>query len=291
MGPNEGDFKFDAEGRMIPKGILVAVGGNEDKEHDLEILRCVVSLTGSEAPRIEVITTASSFPQEMGEKYMRVFAKIGVDSIQLMDIKTREEANDPENLDRIRSAEIIFFTGGDQLRITSVMGGSAVLKEIKRRYREEFCIIAGTSAGAAGMPATMIYEGESTEALCKGSVQMTAGIGLVRNVIIDSHFIKRGRFSRVMETVTTNPSLIGLGLGEDTGVIIRDGSRLEAIGTGLVVVFDGINIQYSNISDIEIGDAIAVQGMQVHTLIKGHGYDLIERRYLKPCDFEGMCQP
>ena len=113
---------------------------------------------------------------------------------------------------------------------------------------------------------------------------MTPGIGFVKNVVIDSHFIKRGRFSRLMETVTTNPGRIGLGLGEDAGVIIRDGHILEAIGNGLVVIFDGQHITYSNISEIEMGEAIAVQNVIVHTLVKGFGYDILTRDYLKPSD-------
>jgi cyanophycinase len=268
----------------IPKGILVAVGGNEDKRRKLEVLRTIVDLMDMKNPIIELITTASSIPEESGKKYVKAFNKLGISNIRLMHIKTRDEANDPKFVKRIMDANFIYFTGGDQLRITSILGGSPVLVTIKKKYFEEKCVIGGTSAGASAMPDTMIYEGESPEALFKGTVQMTAGIGLVKNVVIDSHFIKRGRFSRLMETVTTNPGRIGLGLGEDSGVIIRKGHILEAIGNGLVVIFDGQHITYSNISEIEMGEAIAVQNVIVHTLVKGYGYDLLTRDYLKPSD-------
>jgi cyanophycinase len=201
-----------------------------------------------------------------------------------MDIRTREQTKNPEYAGRLKKADVIFFTGGDQLKITSILGGTQVMEIIKSRYFNEKCIIAGTSAGASVMSETMIYEGESSEALCKGKVQLTSGIGLVKNVIIDSHFIKRGRFSRLMEIVTSNPGKIGLGLGEDTGVVIRKGYLLEAIGNGLIVIFDGKHISYTNISHIQMGEAIAVADVSVHTLVKGHGYNLLTRKYLTPSE-------
>jgi cyanophycinase len=269
-------------GHTIPKGTLVAIGGNEDKENDLEILRVTIEVSGKEKPSIALITSASSEPEVMEEHYRGAFERIGVGEIHHLDIRTREEAMDGDNVAIAREADIIFFTGGDQLRITSILGGSALLREVKRRYFDEGCVVAGTSAGASVLSETMIYEGESFEALRKGTVQMTSGISLVQKVIIDSHFIKRGRFSRLMTTVTSNPGTIGLGLGEDTGVIIRQGHLLEAIGNGLIVIFDGCQITQSNITDIEFGQAIAVQNVIVHTLVKGYGYDLVTRDYLNP---------
>ncbi len=265
-----------------PKGILVAVGGNEDKENDLDVLRKITKLTTKKDPIIEIITTATSTPNKTGDAYLNAFKKIGITNTNLLHIRVRDQANSIEYLERIQKADIIFFTGGDQLKITSILGGSPILEEIKRKYFNEKCVIAGTSAGASAMSDTMIYGGESHEALCKGVVQMTGGVGLIKHMIIDSHFIKRGRFSRLMEIVSSNPGYIGLGLGEDTGVIIRDGHILEAIGTGLVVIFDGYGIKYTNISSLKDGEAIAVEGVLVHTLGKGHGFDTLTREYLKP---------
>ncbi|MFH0815305.1 MAG: cyanophycinase [Methanobacteriota archaeon] len=265
-----------------PEGILVAVGGNEDKENDLDVLRRIAGLIDHPNPVIEIITTASSTPKKMGEVYLGVFTKIGITNANVIHIGKREEANNAEYIDRIKKADIIFFTGGDQLKITSILGGSHFLQEIKRRYFNEKCVVAGTSAGATAMPDTMIYGGESGEALCKGAVNMTCGIGLIKHIIIDSHFIKRGRFSRLMEVVSSNPGYIGLGLGEDTGVIIRNGHILEAIGNGLVVIFDGHGIKYTNITSLKDGEAISVEGVLVHTIAKGHGYNIKTREYLNP---------
>lgn len=269
-----------------PRGFLVAVGGNEDKEHNLEILRRIVSLADGNTINIEVITTASEMPDEIGQMYRKAFEKIGENNFHHLDIRTREEAENEENIQRIMAANIIFFSGGDQLRITSILGGSRVLQAIVNKYLNEKCIIAGTSAGASAMSETMIYGGESSEALQKGAVNVTAGIGLVQNIIIDSHFIKRGRFSRLMQIVSSNPGHIGLGLGEDTGVIMVDGHIMKTFGSGLVVIFDGQHITYSNISSIRDGDAIAVANVHVHTLADGHGYDLDTREYLKPSDIQ-----
>jgi len=269
-----------------PRGILVAVGGNEDKEHDLFILRSIISLVKKEMVNIEVITTASEIPEEVGQLYVKAFEKIGGNSLGLMHIRSREQAEEPEMLARVRMADIIFFSGGDQLRITCILGGSSILKEVRRRYQEEFCIIAGTSAGASAMSETMIYDGDSSESLLKGRVQIAGGIGLINRVIIDSHFIKRGRFSRLMQVISMNPGYIGLGLGEDTGVVIERGNIIKAIGNGLVVIFDGQHLRYTNVTSIQDGEAIAIENIHVHTLVRDHGYDLRERRYLRPEDME-----
>jgi cyanophycinase len=270
------------------QSILVAIGGNEDKEKDLNVLKQTVLLTNKKEPYIELITTASNMPKESGESYIAAFEKIGVKNVKIMDIRTREQTRNPEYVERLKHADVIFFTGGDQLRITSILGGTPVLDTIKIRYFNDKCIIAGTSAGASAMSETMIYEGEICEALCKGKVQLTSGIGLVKNVVIDSHFIQRGRFSRLMDIVTTNPGTIGLGLGEDTGVVIRQGHLLESIGNGLTVIFDGQHIKYTNISDIQLGEAIAVENVCVHTLAKGHGYNLLTKKFITPSEMGGF---
>jgi len=274
--------------RRFPKGLLVLVGGNEDKENDLEILRTIKSLVKKRIARIEVITTASEYPEQTGKKYIKAFKKVGGSSVGLMHIKRREQADDTPLLKRLRNADIIYFTGGDQLRITSILGGTPLIEEVRRRYEEEHCIIAGTSAGASAMSETMIYGGDSSEALLKGTLNITGGIGLIDSVVIDTHFIKRGRFSRLMQMVCMNPGYVGIGLGEDTGIIIEDGHILKAIGNGLIVIIEGQDIIYTNVVDIENGEAIAIENLNIHTIVMGHGYDLNKKRYLKPSDMESL---
>jgi len=280
-------IKYDEQfiSTVVPKGLLVAVGGNEDKEHDLYVLRRVIELSEKSPVNIEIITTASEMPEEMEKMYSGAFLKIGNNKFQFMHIHTREQAQEKDYFKRIHEADIIFFTGGDQLRITSILGGTSFLNTIIQKYYKERCIVAGSSAGSTAMSQTMIYDGEVSEALLKGSVKLTAGIGFINNIIIDTHFVKRGRFGRLMEVITSNPSYLGVGLGEDTGIIIRNGYIIETIGNGLVVVFEGSHIFHSNIAEIELGEAIAVEGMLVHTLVQGYGFNLQKRQIIKPTEW------
>lgn len=273
-------------GMRKPKGYLVAVGGAEDKDQDLSVLQAIVSLLEKDHLAIEVITTASSIPEQVGEMYERPFSKIGKNTMQAMHIKTREDADKPEYLQRIKNADIIFFSGGDQLRLTYILRGTRLLQNIVDKYDTEECIIAGTSAGAAAMSRTMIYEGASSEGFLKGGVKMTAGIGFLNNVIVDSHFISRSRFARLMQAVTANPGHIGIGLGEDTGIIIRNGNIIETIGSGLVVVFEGSDIRHTNFNAIEEEEPIVVENLKVHTMSRGYGYDIHQEKLLLPSEME-----
>lgn len=273
---------------IIPKGILVAIGGNEDKKHELKIFSTMMSLVKKRKITVEIITTASRYPEEAGMDYYNVFTKDKNNTVGLMHIRTREQASDSKFLDRISVADIIFFTGGDQLRITSILGGSLIEKEIIRRYRDEFCIISGSSAGATVMSKTMIYGGDSKEALRKGTINVSIGMGLIDNAIIDTHFIERGRFSRLMEIVSMNPNNVGIGLGEDSGTIIEKGRILRAIGSGITVIIDGQHLKHTNVAEIDSDEAIAIENLIIHTIVSGYGYDLNKKKYLKPEDLEKM---
>jgi cyanophycinase len=278
-----------------PKGKLIAIGGAEDKGTNLEtgefqrnnlnffelgILRRVVQEAGGPSARIEVITTASMIPYEVGENYLNAFGKIGCTNIGLLHIRTRQDAMNDEYIERIRHCDAVMFSGGNQLRLSATDGGTEFLTILKRRYQEENFVIAGTSAGAMAMSNTMIYEGNATRAHLKGEVKITTGLGFLNTVIIDSHFEKRGRFGRLAQAVATNPSCIGIGLGEDTGMLITEGNKMEAIGSGLVMILDGHDILHSNIADIPDGNPISLENLKVHFCEKGNGYLIRERKYL-----------
>jgi len=278
-----------------PKGKLIAVGGAEDKGTDLEkgeihrnnlnffelgILRRVVEEAGGKSSRIEVITTASMIPYEVGEHYLNSFGKIGCTNIGLLHIRTRQDAMNNEFVERIRKCDAVMFTGGNQLRLSATDGGTEFLSILRKRYLEENFLIAGTSAGAMAMSNTMIYEGNATRAHLKGEVKITTGLGFINTVIIDSHFEKRGRFGRLAQAVATNPSCIGIGLGEDTGMLITEGNKMEAIGSGLVIIIDGHDILHSNIADIPDGNPISLENLKVHFCEKGNGYLITERKFL-----------
>lgn len=280
----------------IPKGKLIAIGGAEDKGTDLEkgefhrnnlnffelgILRRIVEETGGPAARIEVVTTASTIPYEVGENYLNAFGKIGCTDIGVMHIRNREDAMRADYVHRIRNCAGVMFSGGNQLRLSAIFGGTAFLKTLHERYESEHFVIAGTSAGAMAMSNTMIYEGNATRAHLKGEVKITTGLAFMDKVIFDSHFEKRGRFARLAQAVSANPSCIGIGLGEDTGMLITQGNRMEAIGSGLVIIVDGHDIRHSNMADIPEGNPITIENLKVHFCAKGNGYLVNERTFVE----------
>jgi cyanophycinase len=281
---------------MHPKGKLIAIGGAEDKGTDLEkgeihrnnlnffelgILKRIVEEAGGIDAHIEVITTASTIPYEVGENYMDAFGKIGCLNINVMHIRNRQDTQEPEYLERLKACDAVMMSGGNQLRLSSTFGGTSFLQIMKERFESEpGFLIAGTSAGAMAMGNTMIYEGNATRAHLKGEVKMTSGLGLIHGVIIDSHFEKRGRFGRLAQAIAANPGKIGIGLGEDTGMIITEGNQMEAIGSGLVIIIDGQDIVHLNIADIPEGNPISIENLRVHFCAHGNGYRIDERCFV-----------
>lgn len=280
---------------MTPKGKLIAIGGNEDKGKEPEgghntkvfthnfieegILRRVVDEMGGTSARIAVITSASSIPEEVAENYIGAFGKLGVKDLDILDIRDRSQVK-PEMIKRLAKCDGVMMSGGNQLRLTTIFGGTAFLQLMKRRYeQEDRFVIAGTSAGAMCMSSTMIYQGHSASGLIKGGVKLTTGASLIQDVIIDSHFVERGRFSRLTQAVAANPAAIGIGLGEDTGVVITGADMLETIGSGQVMIFDGHEITYSDYADVEEGEPFSIEGMKVHIISKGHSYSVQQRMF------------
>lgn len=279
---------------MTTQGKLIIIGGAEDKGtlseatfiqknnlnfFSLGILKKILVEIDNDNPVIEVITTASIIPEEVGEMYITTFAQIGATNVRYLDIRSREDVNNPEYVERVTKADAVLFSGGNQLRLSSILGGTQVHDIILKRYREEEgFVVAGTSAGAAACSNTMIYEGSSSEALLKGSVKITTGLGFINDVIIDSHFVKRGRFGRLFAAIASNPGVLGIGLGEDTGLLITDGKNMEAVGSGLVVFVDGRHIVSTNVYEIPDGSPISVENLIVHVLAKGNGFDLTTRK-------------
>jgi cyanophycinase len=279
---------------MIPKGKLIAIGGAEDKGTDLEagiikrsqlnffeigILKTISNMLADKGDRIEIITTASSVPEEVGVQYITAFNKLGCSNVGHLNIRVRDEVLEQANIDRLKACKAVLFSGGNQLRLSSIFGGTEFLDILKQRYEDEYFLIAGTSAGAMAMSLTMIYEGNASNAHLKGEVKMTTGLGFISGVIIDSHFNKRGRFARLAQAVAANPGAIGIGLGEDTGIIVRNGEELHAIGSGSVMILDGRNIHYNNIADIEFDEPISVENIIVHLMAKGNIYNIRTRKF------------
>lgn len=262
-------------------GRLVAIGGAEDKEAELEILSRVFALAPEGHDQVTVIATASGIPDDVLPTYKAVFKRLGAKRVHTLGVRDRKEAADPQSVRQVARSGVIFFTGGDQLRLTNVLGGSDMLEAIRGRFLAG-AVVAGTSAGAVALSSTMIYNGGAEDALHKGSVKMSSGLGFVDGLIIDSHFLERGRFTRLMEVGATNPEHLGVGLGEDAAAIIHPNRVLEALGSGHVILVDSRDLASSNVAELSMGEPVAIENVVMHALISGHGFDIDERRYLSP---------
>ena len=277
---------------MMIRGKLIIIGGAVDKgsftETDLDknssnnlnffetgILKRIISESKhKELSRIEVVTTASIIPREIGPEYIKAFEYLNAKNIDILYIEKREEAADEAILARLRAADIVMFTGGDQLRLTSILGGTPFHDILLDKYNNEEFVYAGTSAGAAAASNTMIYQGSSSEALLKGEVKITSGLGLINGVVIDTHFVSRGRIGRLFQAVVSNPRVLGIGLGEDTGLLITNNSQMEAIGSGLVILVDGRDIKDTNLTEVELGQPISINNLVVHVMSMNDTYNI-----------------
>lgn len=214
---------------------------------------------------IQVVTTASQIPMEVGEEYKRAFELLGATNVNILHIPKREVALQEATYSIVESCDVAMFTGGDQLRLTSILGGTPLHDLLLRKYRATDFIYAGTSAGAAAASETMIYQGRSAEALLKGEIKITSGLGLIDDVVIDTHFVQRGRFGRLFQAVASNPKVLGIGLGEDTGLLI-EGDELTCIGTGQVIIVDGRQMADTNITQIELGSPLSIKNLVIHVM-------------------------
>lgn len=278
---------------MAPKAKLLIIGGAEDKGDQLpdnamqdeEFTRYEIlsELLPPSNKKIEIITTGSEIQGEVKKVYQKVFNDMGYKNIGFIPIKKRGEARSQEYLKRAENAGAIFFTGGDQFRLSTILGGTPIVDIIKERYlKDSDFIIAGTSAGAMVMSSVMIMSGGLSEALTHRNLLTCSGLGILQSCIIDTHFIKRGRFSRLAHAIIMNPEQLGIGLGEDTALVIRNGSEAECYGSGMVVIIDGRNIDQTNINDVEEGEPVFVENLIVHLLIKGCQFSIAKRTLANP---------
>lgn len=266
---------------VASRGALVAIGGAEDKTSELAILKRVFAMAPQDNWEVGVITTASGIPDEVFVDYRHAFGRLGATHVHNLDVRNRDDARRTENVELALRCGTLFLSGGDQLRLTNILGGSPLLQAVRARHAAG-AVVAGTSAGAAAMSATMIYNGAAADALRKGAVKMSAGLAFVDGFVIDSHFLERGRFTRLMEVGATNPEYIGVGIGEDAAVIVHEGPILEALGTGHVIVVDSSDLENSNVAEINDGEPVAVEHVVMHALISGYGYHVKQRRFLQP---------
>lgn len=271
----------------IPAGTLVIIGGKENRGENgpenkkkpanfikLEVLQAFKDATHKKDPVVEVVTTASSEGSEAFEDYRKAFEEIGITNLGHLHHTSRKEILDDPILDRVKNADAFFFSGGDQLKLTGIYGGTQFLTELKQRYINDQIVIAGTSAGAMAMSTPMIYAGNEEVQELGGEIKLTTGLEFLKDVCIDTHFVHRGRFVRMAQVIITNPTSIGIGLEEDTAIVVRNGLDAEIVGTGLAIVIEGFQIKESSIGNFTESKPVTARDLTVHLLSSGDKYHI-----------------
>jgi cyanophycinase len=265
------------------RGSLIIVGGHEEKGKDAErsILEEIAARAKRRKGNLVVVTVASQLPEEMAADYRAAFRDLGVRDLEIVDIRSRDDACDDSVVEKIRNASVVFFTGGDQLRITSQVGDSPTFQCLSEIYRRG-ATIAGTSAGAAAMSETMLVSGAGDESVEISALGMAPGLGFISGVVVDSHFAERGRFGRLLGAVAQNPKNIGLGIDEDTAIVVERDKQFRVLGSGAVYVVDGTGVSYSSLSERRAEGVLSIFDVKVHVLGDGDSYDLTHRRPVLP---------
>jgi cyanophycinase len=269
----------------VPKGVLVVIGGKENKGElapenkekpsdfiKLQVLEAFRKAVPKREPAVEVITTASSQSDELFADYQRVFTELGFAQVGHIHHNGRNEVLDDDLSERLENADAFFFSGGDQLKLTAYYGGTSFLQIIKDRYIHERVAIAGTSAGAMALSTPMIYAGNEDVQELGGAIKITTGLEFLKDVCIDTHFVHRGRFVRMAQVIVTNPTCIGLGIEEDTAIMVKNGIEVSVIGTGMVIVIEGFNVVQTEIEDFTNDKPITARNLNVHLLSHDQQY-------------------
>ena len=258
------------------RGHIVPIGGAENKENDPKILARFVQASGGDDADIVVIPTASRM-NETGFRYEKLFSELGARRVDVMDFDTRRDCQEAGRLERLREATGIFFTGGNQLRLTTLLGGTPVAKLIRERNAHGVTV-GGTSAGASILSEHMIAYGDDGSTAISGSVRLAPGLGLTNRFIIDQHFRERDRLGRLVTALAYNPFAVGLGLDEDTAAFIGPDETLEVEGTGGVTVVDASKVSFSSVDSVSEGQPICILGLVVHVLTAGASFNLHTRQ-------------
>jgi len=257
------------------RGYIIPIGGAEEKLHDPEILDRFVEVCGGRKARISIIPTASEL-EDTGRNYEKLFRKLGVQHARVLQMITREDCHSTEFLDYIENSDGVFMTGGNQLRLSTTLGGTPVAQTIRRRNAAGMHV-AGTSAGAAFMPEHMIAGGDEGSTPRPEMVTLAPGLGLTNNFIIDQHFRQRDRIGRLLTALAYNPFAIGIGLDEDTAAFIRPGDDLEVVGSGGITIIDPTDLSYSSMDKARRGEPVSLIGVKLHILVSGGRFEIVSR--------------
>ncbi len=271
--------KVEAEKK---RGYIVPIGGAEDKEGSANILRRFLEVSGGKSSRVVIIPTASKL-EETGRKYEKLFRQLGADEAKSLPLHTRDDAGKDEWLEYIEKATAIFVTGGNQLRLSTILGGTPIAKAI-RRANARGVTVGGTSAGAAILSEHMIAHGAEGHTPHAGAVALVPGFGLTNRIMIDQHFRQRDRLGRLLTALAYNPFAVGVGLDEDTAAFIDHARTMTVVGTGAITVIDASELTHSSIAETKAGRPVCMTNVRLHVLIEGGTFDLETRRAKAPAD-------
>ena len=260
----------------MTRGYVIPIGGAEERVQDGAILARFVRLCGGREGRIAIIPTASQSP-DAGEQYEELFRQMGARRIRVLKFEERADCEDPEHLSLLERANGVFLTGGNQLRLSTTLGGTPVADLLRRRQAEDGLHVAGTSAGASILSEHMIAHGEEGPTPASGKVALAPGLGIVRWAIVDQHFRQRDRLGRLLAALAYNPRLIGLGIDEDAAAVIAPDDTFEVEGSGAVTVVDATGVEFSSIDAVHPLEPVTVIGVHLHVLTAGASFDLESR--------------
>lgn len=268
--------------REVIGGHLLVIGGAEDKYNERRILKKFLSLAGGEKAEILIVPVASDYPEFAADVYVQAFRNLGVANPRVLRATSRQDVFQADADALLDGVTGVFISGGDQMRLVSILGGTKFAQKLREMVSETDIVLAGTSAGAAGMSASMIVRGDSAPHPHKNSVRLSPGLGFLKNIIIDQHFTERGRISRLITAVSYNPYNLGIGIDENTAIILDKEGVLEVFGQGAVTIVDGSQITYNEIAEVDDFESFSVCGVQMHIIGDGLMYDYFARSPLQP---------
>ncbi len=272
----------ESHDREVIGGHLLVIGGAEDKYNERRILKKFLELAGGDKAEILIVPVASDFPEFAADVYTQAFKKLSVANPRVLRATSRQDVVQADAEKLLDGITGVFMTGGDQMRLVSLLGGTKLADKVREMVRNTEVVLAGTSAGAAAMSTSMIVRGEPSSHPHKNAVKLSPGLGFLKNVIIDQHFTERGRISRLITAVSYNPYNLGIGIDENTAIILNGNGSLEVFGAGSATIVDGSQITFNEIAEVADNESFSVCGVQFHVLRDGLVYDYRERHPIQP---------
>jgi cyanophycinase len=272
----------ESHDREIIGGHLLVIGGAEDKYNERRILKKFLELAGGTSAEVLIVPVASDYPEFAADVYTQAFRNLGVASPRVLRATSRQDVVNADVDKLLDGVTGIIMTGGDQMRLVSLLGGTKLAEKIRKAVRETDVVMAGTSAGAAAMSTSMIVRGEPTSHPHKNAVRLSPGLGFLKNIIIDQHFSERGRISRLITAVSFNPYNLGIGIDENTAIILDGKGKLEVYGQGSTTIVDGSQITFNEIAEVADNESFSICGVQFHVLREGLIYNYIDRNPIQP---------